>query len=919
MTHEDPPRGLSRRSFFSHVGISAASVALAACDKRVPRFIVPYVVPPDDVVPGVTTSYRSVCRSCAAGCGLSATVIDGRAIKLEGNPEHPASGGALCLLGQAGIEELYAPERLIGPMTIRGENATQLSWDAASKWLTEGLRQTLVGGRDVVILTRPETGALLDLMVQWLAALGQPASNLVVFDPGEPVWLRDANRLTFGIDAQPVWGLAEARTVLSIGADLIEDLGSPVEYGRELARIRADRRRRFIYAGPRLSLTAAAATGRIAVAPGREMGFVLSLLRHVLALGGAPVELAPLTNMLDRVAGVTRNCGVPTKRVRDLARALTVGGPGLVVGPGRVSVGEDATVLAQAVALLNVAIGAVGRTLRFATPASSPGLDELVRRAEAGEVGALLVHHADPLGLGPVHGAFSSAIDEVPLVAALTCGLDDTARRAHLVLADHHPLESWGEVAPRDGMHGLQQPVMTPLHDTRAAADVLLDAARALGKTDGLPDGSFSELMQSQLDENALAHGGTFAAAAAPSPSLAPGALDALLAWQPPAAAGTLTLIATPSLRHPGGIRPASLLVQEVPDALTSIAWSGWVELAPERARRLGIDTGDDVELATAAGKVRLPALVQPGIDPNTVAVPLPDATSLLGATGVLRGRIGAVELRRIRGKVSLPMIGGSLDDHGRGLAREVPDDAELPARELPALPAGKRRWAMAADVDLCNGCGACVAACYVENNCPVVGPDELARGRDMAWMRLQRFFTGDSDQTRVMFVPFMCQQCTDAPCEPVCPAYATYHTDEGLNAQIYNRCVGTRFCSNNCPYSARRFNWFDHPRPSPSNLGLNPEVTVRSRGVMEKCTFCVQRIRRAEEDAKVNGGTLRDGDVVPACVQTCAADALVFGDLADPTSRVSKLARSGRAYRLLEELDTGPGVVYLARHQERA
>jgi len=929
MKPDVPASALSRRQFVSRIALGGAGAALAGCSKRAQRYIVPYLEPPDDVVHGVAVAYRSVCRGCPAGCGLTARVLDGRAVKLEGNPEHPASGGALCVVGQAGIEELYAPERLTGPVVPAGAAAARpLIWDTAGTKLADGLRHAIDGGREIAILTRPETGALRELMGQWLAALGQPATNVAVFDPAEPTWLRDANRRLFGIDAQPGWRLSEARTVLSIGADLLEDRGSPVEHARELARIRADRRRRFVYVGARLSRTAATATGRVRLAPGREMGFVLALLGEVLATGAPAMDAAVRARLVALLAEPARAaaagaCGVPAGRIHDLARALTSGGPGLVVGPGRVAAGDDAAALAEAVALVNVAIGAFGCTVDLAAPAA-PGLalDELVRRAEAGRVGALIVHHADPLGYGPVHAALGGALAKVPLVVALTSRLDATARRAHLVLADHHALESWGEVTPRSGVHGFQQPVMTPLHDTRAAADVLLDAARRLGKTEGLPDGAFAELVQARLDEKGLARGGEFTPmAAAPAPALVPAALDGLAAWAPaPDRPADVVVLATPSLRDPDGARSASALVQEVPDGLTTVAWSGWAELAPDLARARSIRTGDEVELATRAGAVRLPAVVTPTVGPGVVAVPLPDAVGLLGAEAGLRGRVGPARLAVTGRRVVLAMTAGSLDDRGRELAREVPRAGKRRRRPAPpAAPKGARRWALAVDLDRCDGCGACVAACYVENNSPVVGPDEIANGRDMAWLHVQRFFVGPADAPRAVFLPMMCQQCGQAPCEPVCPAYATYHTEDGLNAQIYNRCIGTRFCANNCPYSGRRFNWFDWPHPPPTNLGLNPDVSVRERGVMEKCTFCVQRIRRADETAKVGGRAVRDGDIVPACAETCAAEALVFGDLDDPSSRVAKLARSGRSYRLLEELNTDPGVVYLARREEDA
>jgi len=931
MKPPDRSNSLSRREFLGSVAVGGASVALAGCKKRMPRFIVPYLVPPDDVVSGESVAYRSICRGCSAGCGLTARVMDGRALKLEGNPEHPVSRGALCLLGQAGIESLYSPERLVGPLSpaAAGTLAQPLDWDSAGKRFADGLRQALDRGREVAIVTRPETGAVRELMGTWLAALGQPADNIVVFDPAEPTWLREAARSTFGLDAQPVWDLAGARTVLSIGADLIEDYGSPVEYGRELARIRADRQRRFVYAGSRLSLTAASATSRIALPPGREMGFVLALLGEVLvrteeSSGLDPALRERLIGLLGRPAhaAAARGCGVSAEEVSGLAQALTADGPGLVVGPGRVAAGADAIALAQAVALLDVTLGASGHGLRFAAPAA-PSLspEELASRVEAGLVGALVLHHADPFGVAPAFGALDRVLSAVPFVVAISCHLDETARRAHLVLADHHFLESWGEVSPRPGVHGFQQPVMTPLHKTRAAVDALVDVARRLGKVEGLPDESFAELMQSRLDERGLERGGEFTDVEPEALALGPGALDHLAAWTPPPdAEADMVLLATPSLRHLGGRRPDSPLVQEVPDTLTSVAWSGWAEISEAAARTRSIETGDEVELTTEAGSVRLPAFVTPAVHERVVAVPLADALALLGPGDALPGRVDRLTLSTTGRRVLLPLTGGSLDDRGRDLAREVAAEGPTPPRAeaAPTTP-GKRRWALSIDLDSCNGCGACVAACYVENNLPVVGADEVARGRDMAWIRIQRFFTGSTEAPRAVFLPVMCQHCGKAPCEPVCPTFATYHTDEGLNAQIYNRCIGTRFCSNNCPYSVRRFNWFDWPRKEPASLGLNPDVTVRSRGVMEKCTFCVQRIRAAEEQAKLDQRPLRDGEVVTACTQTCPTEALVFGDLNQPGSRVAEAVRSGRAYRLLEELGTEPGVVYLARRKERA
>jgi molybdopterin-containing oxidoreductase family iron-sulfur binding subunit len=376
-------------------------------------------------------------------------------------------------------------------------------------------------------------------------------------------------------------------------------------------------------------------------------------------------------------------------------------------------------------------------------------------------------------------------------------------------------------------------------------------------------------------------------------------------------------------LRHLDGLPARSGLIQELPDPLTGISWSGWVELAPATATPLGIRTGDVLALAGPGGTTELPAYVTPGVRAGVVAVPVGHAGPLLDGGGLAFGaRVG---VRRTGAQVRPPRPIEQRGQHGRRLARAVrPSAPRLPmAPERPSMyppvEHPEHRWGLAIDLDRCTGCGACVAACYVENNLPIVGPEEVANGRDMAWLHVQSYVDDDGGTPTASFLPVGCQQCANAPCEEVCPTFATYHTHEGLNAQIYPRCVGTRYCENNCPYGARRFNFFDWRRDPRAALGLNPDVSVRMRGVSEKCTFCVQRIRAGEEQARADGRPLRDGDVVSACAATCPAHAMVFGDLRDPSSEIARWAADGRAYRLLEELNTEPGVVYLARRRGKA
>jgi anaerobic selenocysteine-containing dehydrogenase/Fe-S-cluster-containing dehydrogenase component len=919
----------SRRDFLGGaVGALGASL-VAGCSKRLPRYLVPSATPSDDAMPGVARYYRTTCRECPAACGATARVREGRVISLEGNPEHPLSRGALCPQGQAAVEELYAPDRLGAPRAA----ATEVSWEQAEQSLAAGLGQARDARKLVVLLSRPERGSMGNFMRAWLTALGQQPRQVVTFDPLSRPWMQEGTRRAFGTGATPVYALAAARLLLSIGDDFVEE-GSPVEHARGLADLRAAGGR-FVYVGPRLSLTGAAADEWLSVVPGSEVVLVLGLARAVLELVGSAARAFP-PSVLGALASydaatVARQTGLDAETVPRLARAFAHTRPSLCLGPGRAVAGDNAASLAEAVGVLNAVAGNLGSTVQFvprpeeAWAGPSMDLAELGRRAAAGEVGALLVHHANPLGFGAAFGALRTALARVPFVAVFTNALDETAGEAHLVLPDHHFLEAWSDDSPRAGVTGIQQAAMAPLLTTRAAADVLLGAARALGTTAGLPAGTFADSVRTAFDEKEIEHGGRFATVAPESVALAGDALAAVATLSLGGPAGGLPLVVAPTLRHPRGLPPLGDLLQEIPDPLTGISWSGWVELHTATAAKLGVETGDLVTLDAAPhARTELPAYVTPSVREGIAAVPIGYAAALFDERTPTLGFATRVQVQPT-GRKAEHFPGRDRSQHGRPLARRVGKSSrKLPL--APTLPSmyppvehPVHRWGMGIDLDRCTGCGACEAACYVENNIAIVGALEVSRGRDMSWLRIQPFVDKVDDVTMATFLPVMCQHCSNAPCEQVCPTYATYHTSEGLNAMVYARCVGTRYCENNCPYNARTFNFFDHPHPARASLRLNPDVTVRERGVTEKCTFCVQRIRAGEEQAKFEGRAIRDGEIVPACVATCPARAIVFGDLKDPASEVSRWAADGRAYHLLDELNTQPGVVYLARRQNEA
>jgi anaerobic selenocysteine-containing dehydrogenase/Fe-S-cluster-containing dehydrogenase component len=957
-------RGLGRRTFLKLAG--AAGVAAGCSPKAATQKLVPYLVPPEEIVPGTPLYYRTVCRECPASCGVTARTREGRVVKLEGNPEDPIGRGTLCARGQAAVQALYAPDRLKGPMRRgEGDRLASTSWEEAEDQLAQALVAARAKGPGAIrMLTRPEPGSAGSLQQAFMRVLGARSEDRVVLEPLDLAPIRSANEALFGRAELPVYDLGPARTVVAFGADFLETWLSPVELTRQLAAGRGrvgEERARMIWVGPRLSLTGVSADGWLRCRPGGELAVALGVLRWLVDPRNGVRDLAPEARAFYPRLGRTdpnelaRRAGVPWERIEALARELSRRRPSALLGPGLASQGPEATQLAAVLLLANLALGNLGKTVLHGldpqedVPSTFAEAKSLVEDMSAGRVQVLLVHRTDPVRALPASLRVAEALGHVPLVVTFNDRPDATTARSHLLLPDHHTLESFGDTSPRLGVVNLAQPAMTPLADTRAASQVLLEVAGKLPFPAAhfpWPDfydytqtraemyamlelGKFPDLVAIQRD--ALQRGGYWSEGYPSSVKLQDGAANPFLDLTPPAEpGGGLDLVVFPTtLRASDHDVP---WLQEVPDAVSSVSWSAWAEISPATARRLGVATGDVVAVVTPAGRTELPAYVYPGLRDDTVALPLggPEAAAVLPATHEARSEAQVLQGSRatvspVGRRAALPLLEGSPYQHGREIVRTVSTaKPQLPRPDLsatmyPQPQHPKHRWGMAIDLDRCTGCQACVVACYAENNVPVMGPEAALQGRYMGWIRIERYL-GDEPggELEVNLLPMLCQQCTNAPCEPVCPVYATYHTAEGLNAQVYNRCVGTRYCSNNCPYKVRTFNWRDAQFPRPLNLQLNPDVTVRSKGVMEKCTFCVQRIRYAENQAKDENRPVADGEIVPACAQTCPAQAIAFGDLNDPKSRVSRLALDRRGFGALEDLNTQPAITYLARVREK-
>ncbi len=916
--------GTKRRDFLKILGIGT-SAGLVGCSKTAPDTLTPYVVPPEEVVRGRAIWYASTCRECPAGCGAHVRVREGRVHKVEGNPQHPVNGGGLCARGQAAVQGLYNPDRLRTPLARDSSGRlVPISWPEAEKRLAEGL----AGQGDATgVVTGCVSGALAELAGVWKRRL--------VYEPISYEGLRAANRATFGVGALPVLRFADARATFVFGADIIETFLSPVGYARGIADARREGGR-MVYFGSRLSLTGARADQWVPCTAGGEGRMAMALVREILAQGGGGHLSA---SDRDRI----RRWSEPF-RTEDLAALAREFGqkPSLAVTGGTASCDENAVATAAAVNLLNLVAGGINRTVRFDRTsaldqaATGAELETWERDMEEGRFRALLIADSNPVYSWP---GFEQALARVPFVVCLSSYQDETVERAHLMLPVHTPLESWGDYEPWTGIHSLQQPAMRPVFDTRDAGDVLIKAAGSIKETSyrdfvrsrwrRLTKGDFETFWIQSLESGGYWEDVPDRQVKLTGEDLGPALSGLLKASQ----GGAYTLQTYPSLAHFDGRGANHSWLQELPDPVTQVVWDSWIEINPQDAAKLNVARGDLVRVKSAVGQVELPVYVYPGIQPGSVAVPLGQGHTAFGryATGVginasalLDARWSGVpvEIQPLGRRHDLTVVAGHDFQENRGIAQRSTGE---PAEAISMYPPHQHkpyRWGMVIDMDACNGCSACVTACYAENNIPVVGREEVGRGRIRSWMRVERFFGKESnvsDPFEIDLAMMLCQHCDKAPCEPVCPVFAAYHTAEGLNGQVYNRCVGTRYCANNCPYKVRRFNWFPGEWPAPLDWQLNPDVTVRSKGVMEKCTFCVQRITEGKDRARREKRTLKDGDITPACAQSCPTKAIVFGDLNDAGSRVRTLLANQRRYRVFEELNTRPAVSYLERERRKA
>ena len=953
---------ITRRSFLKIAAAAGPLVATDGCNPERGTKLIPYLVPEENVLPGVPAFYKTVCAECGAGCGVVARVREGRTIKLEGNPENPINAGALCARGQAALQGLYNPDRLTKPRRRKTDgNFADISWDEAFHLLVSECSRATEGGQIAFIGSR-RGPSFHRVLTEFLKSFG--SNRLCYYEPLNEEAALHASKECFSRADLPLYRIDKASVIVSFGADFLETWRSPLELSRQYSAFRNPRRSSArdeliglsYYVGPRMSLTAAKSDYYLQCRVGVEAAIACAILRsmndrHLLRNVPDQKKLATFLAAFDP-ENIAQRIGFDAADIHRIAEHFASASAALALA------GTDDPEAHKAALLINYMTGNCGKTVVFQEgnlldepEARQIELNSLLGEMRAGKTSVLFIAGGNPEFSTSSELDFRSALNRVPL--AVWCGTvpDETSAFCGLQLPIHHTLEEWSDYVPRPGVYSVGQPTMQPVFESMPIGELLIRVGRGAGKTMPWPDfrsaiqehwGLLSGLSRGRTDRDeawaeTLKAGGVYSETRPATMHLNEAALESPPKMEEPGPG--LTLLAYPHIFFYDGRGADKPWLQENPEPVAEFVWDSWLEIHPHTAEALGIRNNDVVDVNSSLGKIRCAATVHSRISPDAVAVPLGQGHTAYGryASGrganpwpiLTPGKLHVPVTLKSSGKkhelisplftsdmMHRPIVEKiTLDEVKRGTQpppREPPPPK--PYELWPKHVYKEHHWGMTIDVNACTGCGACVTACYAENNLNVVGKHGVQMGRIMSWLRLERYFPEDANAPQMYIMPMLCQQCDSAPCEPVCPVYASYHTNEGLNAQIYNRCVGTRFCENNCPYKVRRFNWFKPEFDAPLHLQLNPDVTVRGAGVMEKCTFCVQRIRAAEINAKVQDRKLRDGDIVPACAETCPTRAITFGDMLDDNSAIARKRSEHaiRQYRALEELNTRPSITYL-------
>lgn len=969
LREKDDEGGWARREFLKLMGASIA-MASAGCIRRPVQKIVPYNKQPEEVTLGIANYYSSAFFDGSDGLGVLVKTREGRPIKIEANPGHPFSISGLSIRSQASLLKMYDPERLKGPQRNlfnekkSNSQVVDVNWEELDKKVVEQLKKG-----DVVLLTgaiaSPATRAVIGDFAQGFKA------KQVVWEAFSNEEVREGQKASYGDDVVPAYRFDKAKMIVSIDADFLGTWISPTAFTNQFVNGRKDIKNmnRLVSFDSNYSLTGANADIRMKIKPSQQLDVVMGLLHEIIVKKGASSYAgnAGVKSALAPFAETAKKLAIEPELFAKVAADLLANkGESLVVAGGIQTITAKSKELQVAVNFLNSVLDNDGKTVdakggNSALKASYEDMAALIKDMAAGKVKTLVIHGVNPAFVLPAEMGFADAAKKVEMVIYTGDRVDETGVYADYITPDNHALESWNDVELANGVYTICQPAIRPMYDTRSFQlslmtwayianmgpqrlrdyETFYDYLRVFWKSDIAPKvgkgKDFEDFWQETLQKG-------YAGQLNNGSSARSFKVDAFTSIKPAAASEGLELVLYPTSQMGDGSLNNVAWLHELPDPVTKAVWDNYISVSLAAAEKHGLKQNAVVELTVGDKKIELPILIQPGLHDDVMAIAVGYGRTRVGKVGngigknafalatakdgkmVFAGQ--KVEFKKLSKKYEIAITQGHHSMEGRNIVAEATlkdynkkKDAGIHRHHTWSIWSGHEysghKWGMAVDLHTCTGCSSCVIACQSENNTSVVGKQYVIEGREMHWIRIDRYYTGNPADAEAVFQPVMCQHCDNAPCETVCPVLATVHSDEGLNDMVYNRCVGTRYCANNCPYKVRRFNWFNYAKQieKPLHMALNPSVGVRTRGVMEKCTFCVQRIQDAKTVARNEKRPMKDGDVKVACQTACPAGGIVFGDLNDPNSEVAKIFKTEeRAYALLEEWHAAPSVRYLSK-----
>ncbi|MFC1731068.1 TAT-variant-translocated molybdopterin oxidoreductase [candidate division KSB1 bacterium] len=938
----------SRRDFLKLFGFSVTAAALASSCENPVKKAIPFLNKPEEIVPGKANYYASTYFDGSDYCSILVKNRDGRPIKIEGNKLSPISMGGTNAKTQASVLSLYDGKgRIRHP--LKDKHETQ--WDIQDTEIRKVLKNiTEKGNKTVILSSNMISPTTRKLFIEFTESY--PGSEVIYYDPVSVSSIQKANKECFGNEVIPSCHFDQADIIVGFSADFLGTWLSPVEYARQYASTRKLSKEKkslskHIQFETGMTITGASADQRIPVKPSEEALIIVNLYNNIAKASGnktlntteSPVDISSIAKeLLDKKGKALVVCGSNNVSIQLLVNAI------------------------------NHMLNSYGKTIDFTTPLYTKGgadydLEDLIAEMNNGKVKGLIFNNVNPVYDYYGSDDLVDAMRKMDLTVSFSSIKDETSDKCFYICPDNHFLESWNDAEPKKGQYSLVQPVINRIFNTRQMQDSLLSwMEKPANFHQYLKDywqvNLFNQQQEYLIFEdfwNYTLQKGVFDISidAASQPDFNNASINNSIVKEINGKkTDGIELQLYESVALGNGKHANNPWLQELPDPVSKVCWDNYAAVSPKYADENSLKNGSIISIND---KLELPVLIQPGQAYESISVALGYGRTISGSVGEKVGgnAYNLIEKKKgyqdyILNDVQIKKTGKSTElalsqEHhsmeGRPIVREttLKEYKENPAagnemhKEIEKhhttlykeknLPG--HHWGMAVDLNSCTGCSTCVIACQAENNIAVVGKEEVRKRRIMHWIRLDRYYSKEAENPEVVFQPIMCQHCDNAPCENVCPVAATLHSDEGINQMAYNRCVGTKYCINNCPYKVRRFNWFRYVTNKKfdynmnediGRMVLNPDVTVRERGVVEKCSFCIQRIQEKKLQAKIENRPLEDGEIQPACVQSCPSKALVFGDLNDPDSEITQCFKDERNYHLLEELHSLPSVGYMTK-----